>query len=181
MKALSLRGCDDGSEAHTHPAAGIIKGFSSTAQLHAMANIASLLKSEISRVARKEVRGETAGLKKAVSSYRSEIAALKRRALALEAELRRLGKAATKDRPAAAEEAPARAPRFSPKGLAAQRKRLGLSVQECGLLVGASGQSIYNWEDGKARPRAKHLRALAALRGMGKKDAAARLAELRAP
>ena len=39
-----------------------------------MANIASLLKSEISRVARKEVRGEIAGLKKAVSSYRSEIA-----------------------------------------------------------------------------------------------------------
>ena len=56
-----------------------------------MANIASLLKSEISRVARKEVRGEIAGLKKAVSSYRSEIAALKRRTLALEAELRRLG------------------------------------------------------------------------------------------
>jgi DNA-binding transcriptional regulator YiaG len=143
-----------------------------------MANIASLLKSEISRVARKEVRGETASLKKAVSSYRSEIAALKRRALALEAELRRLGKAKTQ--PAAAEEPATRAQRFSPKGLASQRKRLGLSALECGLLVGASGQSIYNWEDGKARPRAKHLQALAALRGMGKKDAAARLAELRA-
>lgn len=145
-----------------------------------MANIASLLKSEISRVARKEVRGETAGLKKAVSSYRSEIAALKRRAQALEAELRRLGKATAKALPAAAEDPPARAQRFSPKGLASQRKRLGLSALECGLLVGASGQSIYNWEDGKARPRAKHLQALAALRSMGKKDAAARLAELRA-
>jgi DNA-binding transcriptional regulator YiaG len=146
-----------------------------------MANIASLLKSEISRVARKEVRGETAGLKKAVSSYRSEIAALKRRALALEAQVRRLGKAAAQSAPAEApDDAPARAQRFSPKGLASQRKRLGLSAQECGLLVGASGQSIYNWEDGKARPRAKHLQALAALRAMGKKPAAARLSELRA-
>ena len=145
-----------------------------------MANIASLLKSEISRVARKEVRGEVAGLKKAVSSYRSEIAALKRRAATLESELRRLGKATARALPAAAEEPAARAQRFSPKGLASQRKRLGLSALECGLLVGASGQSIYNWEDGKARPRAKHLQALAALRGMGKKDAAARLAELRA-
>jgi len=144
-----------------------------------MANIASLLKSEISRVARKEVRGETAGLKKAVSSYRSEIAALKRRTLALEAELRRLGKAVGKATPVVAEETAARAPRFSPKGLALQRKRLGLSALECGQLVGASGQSIYNWEDGKARPRAKHLQALAALRSMGKKEAAARLAELR--
>jgi DNA-binding transcriptional regulator YiaG len=145
-----------------------------------MANIASLLKSEISRVARKEVRGEVASLKKAVSGYRSEIAALKRRAATLESELRRLGKATAKALPAAAEKPAARAQRFSPKGLASQRKRLGLSALECGLLVGASGQSIYNWEDGKARPRAKHLQALAALRGMGKKDAAARLAELRA-
>jgi DNA-binding transcriptional regulator YiaG len=144
-----------------------------------MANIASLLKSEISRVARKEVRGEIVGLKKAVSSYRSEIAALKRRTLALESELRRLGKAAGKAAPVAADDG-TRAQRFSAKGLASQRKRLGLSAQECGLLVGASGQSIYNWEDGKARPRAKHLQALAALRGMGKKDAAARLSQLRA-
>jgi DNA-binding transcriptional regulator YiaG len=147
-----------------------------------MANIASLLKSEISRVARKEVRAETAALKKAVSSYRSEIAALKRRAQALESDLRRLSKAAGKAAGKAAasdDDAPARAQRFSAKGLASQRKRLGLSAHQCGLLVGASGQSIYNWEDGKARPRAKHLQALAALRGMGKKDAAARLSELR--
>jgi DNA-binding transcriptional regulator YiaG len=144
-----------------------------------MANIASLLKSEISRVARKEVRGETAALKKAISSYRSEIAALKRRAQALESDLRRLTKAAGKASAAPAE-APARALRFSAKGLASQRKRLGLSAQDCGLLVGASGQSIYNWEDGKARPRAKHLQALAELRRMGKKGAAARLSELRA-
>jgi DNA-binding transcriptional regulator YiaG len=145
-----------------------------------MANIASLLKSEISRVARREVRAETAGLKKSASSHRSDIAALKRRVLALESEVRRLRKASGAATAAAAgPDAPERVQRFSPKGLASQRKRLGLSAQECGLLVGASGQSIYNWEDGKARPRAKHLQALAALRGMGKKDAAARLSELR--
>src|SRR5512137_2498540 len=108
-----------------------------------MANIASLLKSEISRVARKEVRAETAALKKAVSSYRSEIAALKRRAQALESDLRRLSKAAGKAAGQAAasdDDAPLRAQRFSAKGLASQRKRLGLSAHECGLLVGASGQ-----------------------------------------
>ena len=49
-----------------------------------MPNIASILKSEISRVARKEVRAEVSGLKKGVSGHRSEIAALKRRLLALE-------------------------------------------------------------------------------------------------
>jgi DNA-binding transcriptional regulator YiaG len=149
-----------------------------------MPNIASILKSEIARVARKEVRGETQHLKKAVSSYRSEIAALKRRAQALEQQLRRLGKRGIKAAPAAAAAADGDAEtlagfRFSAKGLASHRKRLGLSAHECGLLVGASGQSIYKWEDGKARPRAKNMPAIAALRAMGKKEAAARLAELR--
>jgi DNA-binding transcriptional regulator YiaG len=145
-----------------------------------MPNIASILKDEISRVARKEVRSETAALKKAVSTYRAEIAALKRRAQTLEQELRRLAKASASATPAAADESSPHALRFSAKGLASQRQRLGLSADDCGLLVGASGQSIYNWEAGTVRPRAKHLSAIAALRHLGKKEAAARLASLQA-
>lgn len=145
-----------------------------------MPNIASILKSEISRVARKELRSETEGLKKAVAAYRTEIAALKRRTQALEQELRRLAKAGAKAAPATApEEGEPHTLRFSAKGLVSQRHRLGLSAEDCGLLVGASGQSVYNWEAGKARPRAKHLPAVVALRSMGKKEAAARLAALR--
>ena len=44
-----------------------------------MPNIASVLKDEISRISRKEIRRETSSLKKSSTSYRSEIAALKRR------------------------------------------------------------------------------------------------------
>jgi DNA-binding transcriptional regulator YiaG len=149
-----------------------------------MPNIASILKSEIARVARKEVRGGTQHLHKAVTSYRSEIAALKRRAQALEQQLRRLSKGHVNGKAAAA------APpsddgevipgfRFSAKGLASHRKRLGLSAHDCGLLLGASGQSIYKWEDGKARPRAKHLPAIAALRKLGRKQANAILESIR--
>ena len=146
-----------------------------------MPNIAALLKTEIARVARKEVRGETHHLKKAVSTYRSEIAQLKRRAQALEQQLRRLSKGAAKAQPAPnGHDASAEQPfRFSAKGLASHRKRLGLSAHDCGLLLGASGQSVYKWEEGEVRPRAKHMPAIAALRGMGKKEANARLAELR--
>jgi DNA-binding transcriptional regulator YiaG len=144
-----------------------------------MANLASLLKSEISRMARKEVRAETLGLKKVVGVYRAEIAALKKRAQALEAEVRRLSKAHAKAAPVETPVQPAQKLRFTAKGLASQRRRLGLSAHDCGLLVGTSGQSIYNWEDGKARPRAKHLPAIATLRSMGKKDVAAMLATLR--
>ena len=70
-------------------------------------------------------------------------------------------------------------PRFSAKSLASQRRRLGLSAHDCGLLLGTSGQAVYNWEAGKARPRAKHMPAIAALRTLGKKDAMAVLASRR--
>jgi DNA-binding transcriptional regulator YiaG len=144
-----------------------------------MPNIASILKSEIARVARKEVRNETQGLKKAVTAYRAEIAALKRRTQALEQETLRLKKAAGKPPAETASETSPQTLRFSAKGLASARQRLGLSAEDCGLLVGASAQSVYNWEKGGPRPRAKHLPAIAALRTLGKKEVAARLAALR--
>jgi DNA-binding transcriptional regulator YiaG len=143
-----------------------------------MPNIASILKDEIARVARKAVRSEIAGLKKAVVTHRADIAALKRRAQALEQELRRAAKASAKAAPVAADDGSAPPLRFSAKGLGSQRKRLALSAAECGLLIGASGQSVYNWESGKARPQAKHLSALATLKTLGKKEVAARLAAM---
>lgn len=135
-----------------------------------MPNIASILKSEITRIARKEIRAEVEGLKKSVGGYRSEIAALKRRAQTLEQQVKRLEKSAPKPEPVALEDGTA--PRFSAKGLAKQRQRLDLSADAVGVLVGASGQSVYNWEAGKARPRANHLTAIAALRTLSKKQAA---------
>ena len=144
-----------------------------------MPNIASILKSEISRVARKEVRAEVLTLKKAIATHRKEIAALKHRALALEQALRRMGRSqGAAAEPAAADDDASGLRRFSAKGLLSLRGRLGLSAAECGALVGASSQSIYNWEQGKARPSAKHLPAIAALRSMGKREAMARLAAL---
>jgi DNA-binding transcriptional regulator YiaG len=145
-----------------------------------MPNIASILKSEIARVARKEIRGETQQLKKAIGAYRSQIAALKRRAQALEKQLRGLRKGGAKAEPAPqADDEAMGSFRFSAKGLASHRKRLGLSAHDCGILLGASGQSVYKWEDGKARPRARHLPAIAALRTLGKKQATAILASRR--
>lgn len=144
-----------------------------------MPNFASILKAEVSRVARKEIRGEIAALKKAVGTHRTDIAALKRGAHLLEQEVRWLRKASPKDSAVETEEPSAQAQRFSAKGLASHRQRLALSADDVGLLVGASGQSVYNWESGKARPRAKHLAAIATLKTMGKKEAAAKIESLR--
>src|SRR4051794_23964645 len=138
-----------------------------------MPNIGTVLKSEISRVSRKEVRGETQALKKSISQYRSQIADLKRRMHALEQQVRRVGKGS---RPAeAAEDEPAGHLRFSAKGLAAQRRRLGLSAAAVARLLGVSALSVYKWESGKTRPRARQIEAIAGLRGMGKREAIKRL------
>lgn len=144
-----------------------------------MPNIASVLKSEIMRIARKEIRAEIDGLKKAASAYRMEIAALKRRSQSLEQELKRLQRSMPKPEPLPIEET-GKTQRFSANGLASQRHRLGLSADAVGLLLGTSGQSVYNWEAGKARPRASHLTAIAALRGLSKTQAAEVLASRKA-
>ena len=140
-----------------------------------MSNIGTILKSEISRVSRKEVRGETQALKKSVSQYRSQIADLKRRMQALEQQVKRLGKVTAKAAPAQAEQEESGSLRFSAKGLAAQRRRLGLSAASVAKLLGVSTLSVYKWESGKTRPRAKQIEGIATLRGMGKREVAQRL------
>ena len=142
-----------------------------------MPNIASLLKSEIVRLARKQVRAETVTLKKAVNAYRSEITALKKRAAALEQQLRRTQRTQRAETPPQGDEGAAGF-RFSAKGLAAHRNRLGLSANEMGQLLGASGQSVYKWESGEARPRAANMPGIAAVRKLGRRDAAKILASL---
>lgn len=143
-----------------------------------MPNIATVLKAEISRVARKDVRAESAQLKRASSQYRADIAALKRRVLALEKQLNRLVKSSKAPSPAASSGKSSGVLRFSAKGLAAQRRRLGLTAAAAAALLNVSAQSIYKWEDGKARPRASQFPAIASLRKMGKQEAAKLLADL---
>lgn len=143
-----------------------------------MPNIASVLRDEISRIARKESRAETEQLKKASTHYRSEIAALKRRVAALERVVSLLTKASNKKATEVVSDHPAGSFRFSASGLLAQRKRLGLSAAEAGLLLGVSDQSVYKWENGKTRPRTSQFPSIAALRNLSKGEAVARLTEL---
>ena len=151
------------------------------------ANIASVLKAEISHVARKEVRAETEGLKKAATAQSAETISLRRRIQGLEKQLNALSHAAPRGGalkasavPAAESDGDANGLRFRAKGMATNRKRLGLSAEEFGILVGATGQSVYSWERGKSKPRATNLAAIAALRGIGEREVAQRLAALKA-
>lgn len=100
--------------------------------------------------------------------------ALQRRPEALERSLRHLGNGSSRSAPTATEKKTG----FSPKSLASQRRRLGLSAEECGRLLGASSQSIYNWEEGEVRPGQRHMPAILALRTLGRRAAGAHLESL---
>ena len=137
-----------------------------------MPNLSSVLKSEITRLARKEVKSSVDPLRKANAAHRREIAELKRQITAMQRAVRASGNV---QRETKAPQDAARSLRFSAKGLKSLRARLGLSAADFGQLIGASGQSVYNWEAGKAVPRASQQAALAAVRGLGKREAAKRL------
>ncbi|MBL8277822.1 MAG: hypothetical protein JNL93_14060 [Pelomonas sp.] len=145
-----------------------------------MPNLANTLKQEIARIARKELRGELAGLRKAVTAHRTDLARMKRENVALEQEVRRLRREVSRLQPSPTE--PASQPdsrfRYSAERLSATRAKLDLSAADFGLLVGASGLSIYKWERG-TKPREKFMPALAAAMRMGKKEASAQLLKLK--
>ena len=143
-----------------------------------MSNIASALKEEIVRLARREIRAETEGLKKTSGQLRSEISALKKRVAALEKSVSRLSRSAAKGQKAKAVAEEETRVRFRADGLVSLRRRLGISASDMGSLLGVSAQTIYNWEAEKSRPRQQQLAAYAAMRGIGKKQAAARLEAL---
>ena len=143
-----------------------------------MPNIASVLKDEIARVARKELRRETEKLKKSSALYRSNIAELKRQVSALEKLVSQHVKAATKNTVGPETPATSSKVRFSAKSLISHRKRLGLSTAGLSKLIGVTPQSIYNWESGVTRPRQEQVVVISALRTLSKRQAHARLEEL---
>jgi len=140
-----------------------------------MSNLAATLKNEIQRLARKEVKAQTGTTKQAVAQYRREIAKLKRQVREQEKKInfleaqekKRLGQPSSKEETEGV--------RFSVRSVKAQRERLGLSAADYAKLVGVSPLTIYNWEQGKSRPRKAQLAALVAVRGIGKRKALAKL------
>jgi DNA-binding transcriptional regulator YiaG len=142
-------------------------------------DIAKVLKGEITRIARKELRSASQNLKKSSALYRREIASLKRQVLALESALRRLAKASTAKAPERERSPEEPVVRFSAKGFGAHRERLALSASEMASLLGVSSQSVYHWEQGKSRPRASQMPAISAVRKMGKREASYRLSVMK--
>jgi DNA-binding transcriptional regulator YiaG len=144
-----------------------------------MPNIAVTFRQEIVRLARREIRSQTQGLRKASAQFRRDIAGLKRHASELKSEVARLERRVGKDVALQITEADSAKVRFAAKSVISQRRRLGISAANYGKLIGVTGHTIYKWEHGTSRPRRAQLSAFASIRRLGKTEALARLEQMR--
>lgn len=141
-----------------------------------MPNIGALLKSEITRLSRREIRHELRSLRSASATYRRDISSLKRQVVKLEREVAMLEKRGMRAVTEAKPDVHDGNVRFQARGFRSLRKRLGLSAAQLAKLINVSEQSIYNWETGKTSPRKGQLANIVGLRSIGKREAHARLA-----
>jgi DNA-binding transcriptional regulator YiaG len=144
-----------------------------------MSNIGTVLRDEIARVARKSTKADMEALRKSSAEHRRQIAALKRQVASLARQLKSASRVTARLKESAQEEeVDGPRLRFSAKGLAKKRQQLGLSAADMAKLLGVSALSVYKWESGKTRPRTKQVEAIASIRALGKREAAARLESL---
>ena len=144
-----------------------------------MTTLAIVLKDEIRRLARKEIRAQTGKQARAVAQYRREIARLKRQQRDQEKKIDFLTAQVREPQGSSSAKMDQNGNlRFSARSVRAQRRRTGLSAADYAKLVGVSPLTIYNWEHHKSRPRKGQFAMLVALRNLGKREAKAKLAQV---
>lgn len=145
-----------------------------------MVDIAKMLRSEIGRLARKEIRAMVQPLGEQIRDMKKIVRGQNMRIQELEAALATKAdqEDAGKIQPALAKEKLTRSIRTSPASIKRHRQRLKLSQREFGLLVGVSTLTVSKWETGNAKPRGKNKETFALLRKMGFKEATARLEQI---
>ena len=136
-----------------------------------MSKIESTIKSEISRLSKREVNAAYRPLAKDVRDMKKKLSDLGKKFAPLEKWTRE------KIREAEAKKAQLKAPaevvkksRLSPRLIRSLRQKLGLSQNKLAILIEASLGTVAMWEKGKFAPRKDKKAALIALRKLGKRE-----------
>ena len=140
-----------------------------------MPNFSSVLNDQVRRISGREINARTKSTRRLTTQHRRDIAALKRRVAALMKTVSFLERQEKRRADTLPMPKDIEGIRFRADGLRSHRKRLGLSADAYGRLVGVSGLTIYHWEAGKSRPRKQQISKIAAVRGLGKREAEKRL------
>ena len=141
-----------------------------------MGKLESTIKSEIQRLAKREIRSTFVPLRREVRAMRLKLSGLSRGILSLNRMTKELHLEEAKPKLEATPEE-VKASRITPDRIRGLRKKLGISMRELGILTGSSVGAILSWEKGKFRPRGDKKAALVALRKLKKREVGKILAE----
>ena len=133
-----------------------------------MTTFATTFKSEVARIARRELKRAIAPLKSSVAKSRSIIVTLKSQVASLKVQVAKPVPATV---PSVSDKELKKA-RFSGGLVKKLRNKLGLSQAVFGKLVGVSGLTVLHWEKGR-KIKPKYHKAIVALRKMGKREVGA--------
>jgi DNA-binding transcriptional regulator YiaG len=143
-----------------------------------MGKVENSIKSEILRLAKKQVRGAFLPLKREVWKMRLRLSNLSKNFAFLDRMTREQMRQVESRKlklEASAEEV--KVSRFTPERISHLRKRLGLSQRELAFLTGVTVGAVGLWEKGKFRPNVHKKAVLVALRKLSKRDVRKILAE----
>ena len=130
-------------------------------------NVMSVLKAEISRLAKKEAKQVISPVKKASATYRGLIAGLRKQVDALQKEISSLKKMAPKaDIVLGAKTEPEGRFWITGKGIKAMRKKTGLTQEKFGKLIGVSVPTVVNWEKAKGKVEIRRKETMARIQGL---------------
>ena len=135
-----------------------------------MGKLESIIKSEIQRLAKREVRSTFRPLRKEVWGLRLKLSNLFKNFSILDRLAKEASKGKSTEPKLEASPEEVKASRLTPERISNLRKKLGISQRELGGLVGATIGAVLSWEKGKFRPQGGKKSALVALRKVRKRD-----------
>ena len=142
-----------------------------------MAKLESIIKSEITRLAKHEVRLVFRPLRKEVWGLKLKLSNLIKNFTVLDRLAKEISKAKSTEPKLEASPEEVKASRLTPERIVGLRKKLEISQRELGILTGASLGTVASWEKGKFRPQREKKAALVALRKVRKRNVKKMLAE----
>ena len=136
-----------------------------------MGKVESIIKSEIIRLAKGEMRKVSIPLGRDVRLLKNTVSQLRKSVLSLERFAAHQQKELSK-REIRLEAQPEeiKQSRFSPRLLQSLRKRLGITQKELAILAGVSLGAAHLWETGKFRPKENKMGVLVALRKLNRRE-----------
>ena len=136
-----------------------------------MGKVGSIIKSEIIRLAKREMRKLSVPLGRDVRSLKNTVSQLRKSVLAIERFVVQKQKELSK-REIRLEAPPEelKKSRFSPRLIRSLRKKLRITQKELAVLAGVTVGAVQKWETGKFRPKNDKRAALVGLKKLGRQS-----------